>query len=57
MISKVAGTYIFYWWNSPTTIVTKLELVWLLMKHCMEGGIEHRFVGIKLGKESYKVLS
>ena len=54
---RVAGTNICFWWSSPTTTVTRQVLVWHHMKPCMEEGVEHQFVGMKLEKGSCKVLS
>ena len=44
-------------WDQHLPLVTMRVLVWHHMKLCMEGGVEHQFVGMKLEKGSCKVLS
>ena len=45
--SKEARVTIFRWWNLRTTTAIKKVLGWDLMRHYMEGPVDHRRVGWK----------
>ena len=50
-ITWVVGVKYFLWWSSHTTIVTTRVLEWRRMRHYMGEGVEHRFVGIRMGSQ------
>ena len=44
----VVGVRFYPWWSSRIIIVTTLALGWHHMKLCMEEGVKHHCVGIRM---------